>query len=588
KTSEPFSAKIGSFPTKQTKDGPAAALMPELDALMERVAAARLRRLALAAAERNAALHRFAAAWLPRYQAKKAAHGWLDFDDLIQRAAALLSDPSVAQWVLFRLDGGIDHILVDEAQDTSPGQWQVIAALAAEFTAGEGARESARTLFVVGDAKQSIYSFQGADLAEFETMRKRFATNFEAVARPMQALELAHSFRSSPAILRLVDLTFDERVARGLGGAAKHIAFYGDMPGRVDLWPPVPKPEKEDPGDWRDPLDLRGAQNEAVVLARHIAAEIRRLIDSGAQIPDAKSPGGARRLGEGDFLVLVQRRSALFAETIRACKAAGLAVAGADRLKLGAELAVRDITALLTFLATPEDDLSLAATLKSPLFGWDEAALYALAQPRKGYLWEALRGQKQHMETLSILHDLRDAADFLRPYELIERLLARHGGRQRLLARLGPEAEDGIDELFSQALAFESSEVPSLTGFLGWLGADDVDVKRAPSAAGQVIRVMTVHGAKGLESPVVILPDTAKRKDPEAGQILKLPQGPAWRTNADASPPEIVAARAAEVEKRLDERLRLLYVAMTRAEKWLIVCAAGEVGSGGDSWYSMV
>ncbi|PKP70089.1 MAG: double-strand break repair helicase AddA [Alphaproteobacteria bacterium HGW-Alphaproteobacteria-4] len=588
KAAAPYGAKIGSFPTKPLQTGPAAALLPQLDALMLRVEAARYRRIALGAAERALALHRFASAWLPRYHTKKAARGWLDFDDLIARAAALLSDPSVAQWVLFRLDGGIDHILVDEAQDTSPGQWRVIGALAAEFTAGEGARGGPRTLFVVGDPKQSIYSFQGADLAEFETMRARFSERFGAAGRPMQALELAHSFRSSPAILRLVDLTFDERVARGLGGPAMHIAYHADMPGRVDLWQVVPKPDTEDRGDWRNPLDLRGARHEAVVLAGAIAGEIRRLIDAGTQIPDQKAVGGARRVHEGDFLVLVQRRSALFAETIRACKAAGLAVAGADRLKLGAELAVRDVTALLAFLATPEDDLSLAAALKSPLFGWTEAQLYALAQPRNGYLWEALRADATQAETLAVLHDLRDVADYLRPYELIERLLTRHAGRERLLARLGPEAEDGIDELLSQAMAFEHSEVPSLTGFLGWLGADETDVKRAPGAAGHAIRVMTVHGAKGLESPIVILPDTAKRKVERRNQLLELPQGAVWKTAADASPPEISAARDAELEREREERLRLLYVAMTRAEKWLIVCAAGEVGAGAESWYALV
>ena len=588
RAAEPFSAKIGSFPTKPTREGPAAPLIPALEALMARVEAARPRRVALAAAERTMALHRFATAWLPRYHARKAARGWLDFDDLIARAADLLSNPAVAQWVLFRLDGGIDHILVDEAQDTSPGQWQVIAALAAEFTAGAGARDGARTLFVVGDAKQSIYSFQGADLAEFETKRAEFATRFAASGKPMQSLELAHSFRSSPAILQLVDLTFDERVYRGLGGAARHIAYHGALPGRVDLWRPEPKPAQDEVGDWRDPLDLRGVRHEAVVLAQTIAAEIRRMIDAGTRIPDAGAEGGARRLTEGDILVLVQRRSALFAETIRACKAAGLAVAGADRLKLGAELAVRDITALLAFLATPEDDLSLAAVLRSPLFGWTEAQLFALAQPRNGYLWEALREQAGHTETLAILHDLRDATDFLRPYELIERLLGRYDGRQRLLARLGPEAEDGIDELLSQALAYEASEVPSLTGFLGWLAADDIDVKRSPGAAGKAIRVMTVHGAKGLEAPVVILPDTGTRSLNHKGELLKLPQGAAWNTGVDDSPPEIEAARQAMLERQRDERLRLLYVAMTRAEKWLIVCAAGEVGTGTDSWYSLV
>lgn len=585
----PFTAKIGTFPTKGLAGGTAAPLMPALEALMRRVEAARERRVALAGAERACALHRFAAAFLPRYSARKARRGWLDFDDLITRAGALLSDRSVAQWVLYRLDGGIDHILVDEAQDTSPGQWAVIERIAEEFTAGEGSRARARTIFVVGDKKQSIYSFQGADLREFERMQAHFAAKFAAVRRPMQSLELQHSFRSSEAILRLVDLTMDARVNRGLGGQTTHIAFHEDKPGRVDLWPPVEKAADQEPEHWYDPTDLINEEHHTLRLARRIAGEIRRMIDAGTRIVTKDGP---RRMHEGDVLILVQRRSPLFAEIIRACKAAGLAVAGADRLKLGAELAVKDLAALLSFLATPEDDLSLAAALRSPLFGWSEADLYALAQPRgpKEYLWAALRAkEKQNPETLAILSDLLERADYLRPYDLIERVLTRHDGRRRLLARLGPEAEDGIDELLAQALAFERSEVPSLTGFLVWLETDDVEVKRRLEGGGRAIRVMTVHGAKGLEAPVVILPDTAKSSPQMREEVYVVGQGHAvWKTAKTESPAIIAAERAEMEERQRQERMRLLYVAMTRAESWLIVCAAGDVGTGEDSWHGLI
>lgn len=582
----PFTAKVGSFPTKGLANGPCAHLMPRLQALMLRVEAARPRRIALAAAERALALHRFAAAFLPRYHARKAARGWLDFDDLIARAGRLLSDRSVAQWVLFRLDGGIDHILVDEAQDTSPGQWAVIERLSEEFTAGEGAREGRRTLFVVGDKKQSIYSFQGADLTAFDRMHGQFAGRFQAARAAMQDLTLDHSFRSAPAVLRVVDLAFEGREHRGIGGAPLHLAFKEQMPGRVDLWPLIPKAEREEPEAWDAPVDQLPEAHPAVQLARRIARWIGDTIAAGTQIP---VPGGTRPVHEGDFLILVQRRSDLFAEIIAACKAAGLAIAGADRLKLGGELAVKDIRAVLAFLATPEDDLSLAAALRSPLFGWTEAQLYDLAQPRKGYLWQALRGREDHAETRAILNDLRDWADFLRPYELIERLLTRHGGRKRLVARLGPEAEDGIDELLTQALAFERSAVPSLTGFLVWMEGGDVEVKRRPEAAGRAIRVMTVHGAKGLEAPVVILPDTIRGEPKSDAPILRLRDGtPVWRANADDSPPVIAAARDAAKARQAEERDRLLYVAMTRAESWLVVCGAGDAGTSGDQWWSLV
>ncbi|OYU38053.1 MAG: double-strand break repair helicase AddA [Pseudorhodobacter sp. PARRP1] len=580
----PYGAKIGSLPTKPTQKL-IGNHQPQLDALMLRVEAARPRRIALQAAQKTAILHRFASTFLPLYEAAKAARGYLDFDDLITRAKALLTDPSVAAWVLFRLDGGIDHILVDEAQDTSPDQWRVIELLSAEFTAGLGTRDEARTLFVVGDKKQSIYSFQGADVAAFDEKQADFKASFMAAQQNFVPLELEYSFRSSPAILRVVDDTFADRFPKAMGASVHHLAYKSDLPGRVDLWPLLEKSEDPKDENWEDPVDLISETHHTARLAEKIAAHIKGLIDAGTQIP---TDNGSRALHAGDVLILVQRRSALFSEIIRACKKANLPIAGADRLKLGAELAVKDLAALLSFLATPEDDLSLAALLRSPLCGWTEAELYALAQPRKGYLWETLRDTTTHPDTLAMLHDLRNNADFLRPYDLIERALTRHDGRRRLLARLGPEAEDGIDEFLSQALAFERSEIPSLTGFLIWLETDDIEVKRQMDSEGHRIRVMTVHGAKGLEAPLVILPDTGDRSPQDRDEIYVLADGtPVWKTPTDESPAEIAAIRGLRKDRAEEESLRLLYVALTRARTWLIVCGAGEAKKDG-AWYRLV
>ena len=587
----PFSAKYDSFPAKAVRQGAAAALIDDLAILMERVEAARPRRVALAHAAQTLALHRFGHAFLTRYRAQKAAHGWLDFDDLIDRTARLLSENSMAQWVLFRLDGGIDHILVDEAQDTSPAQWQVIERLTDEFTAGHGTREGGRSLFVVGDPKQSIYSFQGADIAVFEARRAGFADAFAAVDNPMQVLELRHSFRSSTAILSLVDQVFAGDAARGLGDPPQHRAFRADMPGRVDLWPAIPKPEKPEPGDWTDPVDQPAENSETTQLARAIAQGIAGML--GTPIFDAKT-GDVRKIRAGDVLILVQRRSDLFQEIIAALKAANLPVAGADRLKLAGEMAVRDIRALLSVLATPEDDLSLAASLRSPILGLTEEELYRLAAGRRRgeYLWRRLR-DSGHRAAVDLLSDLMGQTGFMRPYDLIQRLLIRHQGRERLLARLGPEAQDGIDELLSQALSYESSETPSLTGFLVWLAGDDVEVRRQPGSAGEhgegLIRVMTVHGSKGLESPVVIMPDSAKRKPPREGQVLAAPDGTAlWRGRKGERPDAVEDLAAHLTERQLQERKRLLYVGLTRAESWLIVAAAGETGEAEESWHAMV
>lgn len=567
-------AKIGDLPAKALREGALAPFMPAIEAFMRRIEAARPRRIALQAAERTAALHRFAAAFLPVYAQAKAARGWLDFDDLITRARALLTDRRVAAWVLYRLDGGIDHILVDEAQDTSPEQWRIIELLAAEFTAGAGTRAGGRTLFVVGDKKQSIYSFQGADIAAFDAKHATFRARFQGAELQFQSRALEHSFRSAPAVLELVDSALSQHFPEALGQLVSHIAYQGAMPGRVDLWPLIAPVQGQKDENWEDPVDLIAETHHTAQLARQIAAEIKAMIDAGVQIPEGE---GCRAVHAGDFLILVQRRSQLFSEVIRACKRLDLPIAGADRLKLGAELAVKDLAALLGFLATPEDDLALAALLRSPLCGWSEAELYGLAQPRRGCLWEALRAHAGHPETLSMLSDLRDAADFLRPFDLIERALIRHDGRRRLLARIGAEAEDGIDALLAQALAYERLETPSLTGFLIWLETDDVEVKRQMDSAGQRIRVMTVHGAKGLEAPIVILPDTADRNPQDRDEIYTLPGGEAlWKTPAEESPPRIAEERAARRRRAQNESIRLLYVALTRARSWLIVAGAGE------------
>lgn len=583
---EPYSAKFGSFPTKPVRAANPD-LIPELENWMRRVEAAREARLALEAIRKTRVLHRFARVFLPAYDAAKQMRGWLDFDDLILRARALLIRAEVAAWVLYKLDGGIDHILVDEAQDTSPVQWQVIERLAQEFTSGEGARaDILRTIFVVGDKKQSIYSFQGADPREFDRMRKDFADQLGAGGPGLQEMEMEYSFRSSQAILSFVDACFEGAENSGFAATQKHKAFHADLPGRVDLWPLVPKPEKTELPDWHDPVDIRAPDDPNVELAKRIAGEIRAMIDRKQPIPDKGAAGGFRPVRPGDFLILVQRRKDLFHEIIRACKSLDLPIAGADRLRVGAELAVKDLAALLAFLSLAEDDLSLAAALKSPLFGWSEAQLYDLAHNRKeAYLWQALRTRRAEFnETCDILHDLRGRAEYLRPFDLIERILTRHDGRRKLLARLGPEAEDGIDALLSQAMEYERNNVDSLTGFLAWMETDDLEIKRQAGGRGDQIRVMTVHGAKGLEAPVVILPETGERKQNNSGQIMTHNGIALWSVNQNVAPGTITRARESQKAALMAERDRLLYVAMTRAEKWLIIAGAGDTGKG-ESWY---
>jgi len=588
---EPFTAKLTNYATAQTLKN-LGTLAPKIEALILRVEAARPRRIAISAAQSTRALHAFARAFLARYDAVKQARGWLDFDDLILKTKALLTNPQVAEWVLYRLDGGIDHILVDEAQDTSPEQWAVIEELAREITSGQGAQaEKPRTIFVVGDKKQSIYSFQGADAAEFGRMQSLFSEKLSLHEEPLHSRNLAYSFRSASAILNTVDAVFEAQDGAGFDADARHIAFHTTLPGRVDIWPIVEKNDKAEDPPWYEPLDILTPDDPVSLLAARIASNIRHMIDSKTLIPTELKDGTwqARPIHEGDILILLQSRSELFHEIIRACKLAGLEVAGADRLRIGEQIAVKDITALLKFLATQEDDLSFAAALRSPLFGWSEQELFTLAASRKGYLWEALRAETEtHSATVDVLNDLRRVTDFLRPYDLIERILTRHKGRQNILARLGYEAEDALDAFLTQALHYERASVPSLTGFLSWLESDDPEIKRQTEAAGKRIRVMTVHGSKGLEAPIVIMPDTADRRNEFRGQIVSAEGTALYKQSKDDSPAVLQKAVDQKIAAQQAERERLLYVSMTRAEKWLIIAAAGEAKAGGTSWYESV
>ncbi len=592
----PFAARLGSFPTKNTRAGMMSDLQ-SLEDLMQRVQRARVLRIALLAAQKTLSLHRFADALLPAYEASKQALGLLDFDDLIDRTALLLESSDAAQWVLYRLDGGIDHILVDEAQDTSPAQWKVIELLTQEFGAGSGAVEKHRSFFVVGDRKQSIYSFQGADADAFDRMRVFFKERLAPVGG-LQSLPLEFSFRSSPAILEVVDETLKLDKTQRVEADVRHRPFFSDMAGRVDLWPLTPKADSPKPSDWTAPVDHVAENHPAKILADQIAEELHRLIKvERATIPVRPSADGKprrRHLTEGDVLILVQGRQGvgkLFQSLILACKTKGLRVAGADRLRVASELAVRDLRALLAFIALPEDSLSLASALRSPLFGWTENDLFGLAARRSEvHLWETLRNRsEEYPDTLNILNDLRNSADFLRPYDLLERILIKHDGRQNLLARLGMEVEDGIDELLNLSLVYEKHEIPNLTGFLAWLQTENVEIKRQIDTSNDMIQVMTVHGAKGLERPVVILPDTQRNERAVTDPFIQKGQEAAhWRPKAEGAPETLLSIINEVKQADASERARLLYVAMTRAESWLIVCGAESGVKKGGNWYDSI
>ncbi len=553
---------------------------------------------ALAMAELSAALLVLAAPVLRAYSAHKQDSGLVDYDDLIGRTSQLLVDPGAA-WVLYKLDGGLDHLLLDEVQDTAPAQWQIAHALTAEFFAGEGARgENNRTVFAVGDRKQSIYSFQGADADEFDRSRDLLERRVVGAGRVFRKTPLDVSFRSTQPVLSLVDAVFDDPVAAA--GVVEpgepplmHHADRAQHAGAVELWPLAPLPDEAEPAPW-EVAEANQNQHSAPQRLADTLAEWIRAQTSG----DVMLQSRGRKLAPGDVLVLVRRRNPFARALVRALKTRGVPVAGLDRLVLTEQPAVQDLMALADALLLPQDDLNFACLLTSPLGGLNDDDLMALAVNRGGALFEALRArahERPHWQRAwDFFANLLGRADYVSPYALFAEALGPLGGRARLFARLGPEAAEPVDELLNAALAYARLHPPSLQGFLHWLRRSGAEVKREAEAAGNQVRVMTVHGAKGLQAPLVILPDTTAIP-PDEGPIL-------WAADPQThvavplfSPRKefrCVAAqriRDHQARRRLEEHNRLLYVALTRAEDRLVVCGwQTRRGLPDVCWYNLV
>ncbi len=546
--------------------------------------------------ETSSALLQLGSRLIDEYDREKARRGKLDYDDLILTTRDLLTAVDVAPWVMFKLDGGIDHILVDEAQDTSPEQWEVIGALAEEFFSGDSARDDHRTLFVVGDEKQSIYSFQGADPAAFDKMRIGFEEKAEAARKAWEVVPLDLSFRSTEAVLSLVDDIFEPASARsGLTAdisEIRHFIFREGQAGFTEIWPTVkpPKQEAEDP--WEIPLDQGLNTSPAAELSDRIARQIGDWLKKGERLAST-----GRKIRPRDVMILVQSRNAFFENMVRSLKKADIPVAGADRMVLTEQLAVMDLMALARFTLMPEDDLNLAVVLKGPFIGCDDNQLFGLAYKRPGSLWRALRENKPGLplfaEGTAFLRDLLKKADFVPVYEFFAGILGRDRGREKLLGRLGEEAADPIDEFLSLALNYQRSEATSLQSFLHWVEAGGAIVKRDMEQVRDEVRVLTVHGSKGLQAPIVFLPDTCQGGGNDGVTSLfwsddEVP-APLWPVRTANDDNRTAAARTLVKQRAKEEKKRLLYVALTRAEDRLYICGwEGQKGRQQDCWYNLI
>jgi ATP-dependent helicase/nuclease subunit A len=600
---------ITSKPADKFPDS-AAALIAEQDrvfALSERMKAA-------VVGEGTKILMFIAHELINEYERLKRQRALLDYDDLILKSLALLERDGGAGWVHFKLDGGIDHILVDEAQDTSPEQWKVIRHMADEFFAGDGTRPPKdgdpdalpqRSIFAVGDIKQSIYSFQGAKPEEFTAMRDYFA---DRAGPKLKSIQLEQSFRTTSAVLDVVDAVFAQPHAQpGVApdGGTRHRAQRSGHAGCVRLWPSVQKTRKVDPAPWDAPVDRVRETSPMSQTAEGIAETIDGWLSSGEILESRDRPVEA-----GDIMILVPKRGQFADEMVRRLKARNIPVAGSDRMIMTDQIAVMDMIAVARFVLLPEDDLNLAAVMKGPFIGLSEEDLFQVAFERPGTMWDSIRSQTktsggQFGEALKILSAWLARADYAPPFEFFSGLLGTDRGRAKLVARLGPEANDPIDEFLIQALGFERTHTPSLQGFLSWIDAANTQIKRDLEAAEGKVRVMTVHGSKGLEANIVILPDTCSVPDgrrgdrvlwapaPGSGTIAELPIWPGVKANETAL---CESLRDDVKQSGIEEYRRLMYVAMTRARDRLYIAGwerktgskDSEHGRDEGSWYELV
>ena len=527
---------------------------------------------------------------IDKYWAYKTLYAVLDYEDLITITRKLLEKSSVADWILFKLDGGIDHILIDEAQDTSPDQWAIVRALTQEFFAGIGTHEEAlaRTVFVVGDRKQSIYSFQGADPKEFDKMYRYFEERIQKFSK----VHLDVSFRSTKAIMDCVNTLFEvEQAKKGVVPENEHInhrPFRLGEGGKVEILPLLRPDETQKDNDYNWVLPIVREQRTSLSnqLAKQIAQKIKDLVETKELLVSKNRP-----IRYGDFMFLVQQRNSFVEEFVRACKSIGVKVSGVDKLKLLEQIAVQDLISLGKFLLLPTDDLSLAEVLKSPIFGLTDDDLFKLCYQRTDTLFNSLLRDSSYKDTADNLKILLNKSGFLRPFELFNYVLVKMSGRQHFIARIGKEVEDVLDEFLNLTLVFEQKHTPSLESFISWVVQDEVIIqKEMEQGSDDTVKIMTVHGSKGLQAPIVILADTARIKSRSFKSDFLWDDGmlyfPTAAANYDAVCKRI---KEQDLDANEDEYRRLLYVALTRAEDRLYIAGfTKDKDANQASWYKLL
>ena len=524
--------------------------------------------------ELTRALYVYGRAFHVGYAALKRRLGLLDYDDLIALTNAMLKQSDAAEWVAWKLDSAIRHMLVDEAQDTSPSQWQLLRRLSDEFfDSPMDDPDARRTLFIVGDFKQSIYSFQGADPAVLGVVRLDLQNRAKAQQHPLRDLSLDVSFRTAQPVLDLVN-----RVMDGLDGITDpprlpdflaHRSARKQAGGFVEIWPVI----KGDANPGTLPMFAPPSVQVPEDAAAKGAADVTRRL---AGMIGSHRLSSGRLLQPGDVMILLRKRDRYYKLLMAALQRAGLPVAGADRMTLQDQIEIRDLLALGDVMLLPEDDLQLATVLKSPLFGMDESGLFELAHERGESSLHARLMSHQGADSgfgrmADRLSYFRAVADKVSVFSFFSTVLGEC--RQAFRARLGSAVDEALDHFLALAQSFGNGGGVSLTEFLALVRGSGGEVRRdMDAAAANEIRVMTIHGAKGLEAPLVVLPDML-RASSSRDRLIKDSQSDFvyWAPSAGGRPEFVTTAKMQADDAARQEENRLLYVAMTRARDGLVI-----------------
>lgn len=492
----------------------------------------------------------------------KQAQGACDFQDIMEKTFQLFNDPALGSWVLFKITQNLDHLLVDEAQDTSSLQWAIVLKLTEDFFAGQTHRLRPPTLFVVGDFKQSIYSFQGAEPHLFQSMQTYYHQKITEACSAFRQVSLDASFRSTPQVLDVVDRLFRLEPLRQ-AQPLSHESMRVHSQGTVQRWPVIYHEDEA---------------QASFMLADRLASFIADSLKHGFM-----TAAGSQKVSPSDFLILIQRRHRFLYQLIRSLKRYGVPVMGADRYELKDDLIIKDMMALCRFLLFPYDNFSLVTVLLSPLVGWPYEKILPLLQHNPHQpLWQKLSKDP----TLGILRDWLKKTDHIHPSELLFEIIKAPLRQEAIKERLGIQAIESLDALLETVLAYEADHVASLQDFIEWFENQSVIIKRdvAQNPRDQV-RMMTVHGAKGLQAPIVILPDTLRIPDRpplflEEGGELILNKGGKYLH------PYLQELHQLHQTKTQEEYQRLLYVALTRAENHLVIAGwANKAAVPFECWY---